>query len=323
MRIATIAAGAALAACAAAPHPAQGQYPDKPLRLVVPFAPGGNIDITARTIAPGLAEGLGQQVVVDNRGGAGGRVGAELVAKAAPDGYTLLMGSNGVLTIAPACIPGVTYDPLRDFAPTSLVSIVPLVLSVHPSMPVKSLRELVALAKARPGAITMSSAGTGSNNHLAGERFQLQAGVKFVHVPYKGSGPALVDLMGGHVDIMFDQMSSSAPFIASGKLRPLGVTTRERSPLLPSVPTIDESGYPGFEAATYTGVMLPAAAPREAVTKVHAALARVLDRPAVRESFARLGADVIRSTPEEFARRLKTDLAQWADVCRRAKLQID
>jgi tripartite-type tricarboxylate transporter receptor subunit TctC len=305
------------------PRFAHAQYPDKPIRLVVPFAPGGNIDITARTIAPGLQEVLGQPIAVDNRGGAGGRLGAELVARAAPDGYTLLMGSNGVLTIAPGCTANVRYDTMRDFVPTSTVSIVPLVLNVHPALPVRTVRELVALARARPGQITMASAGSGSNNHLAGERFQLQAAVRFVHVPYKGSGPALTDLMGGHVDIMFDQLSSSAPFIKTGKLRPIGVTTRERSSLLPDVPTIHEAGYPGFEAATYTGVMLPAAAPRAIVQEVYGALVKVLDRPATRESFARLGADVIRSTPEEFSKRLAVELVQWAEVCKRANIRID
>jgi len=302
---------------------AHAAYPDKPIRIIVPYAPGGNIDVTARAVAPGLTETLGQPVVVDNRGGAGGRVGTELAAKAAPDGYTLLLGSNGPLTMTPAFFPSIGYDTLRDFVPTSTVSIVPLVLSVHPSLPVNDTKQLVAFAKQRAGRITMASAGTGSTTHMTGELFQLLTGVKFTHVPYKGSGPALIDLVGGQVDLIFDQISTSQGLVKAGKLRALGVATQARSAFLPEVPTMEEVGIKGFQASTYTGVLLPANAPKDAVQKVYGALSTVLDRAATRENFARLGAEVIKSTPEEFAARLKGDLARWVKVREATRIKLE
>ena len=289
-------------------------YPEKPIRIIVPYAPGGNIDVNARIVAPGLTERLGQPVVVENRGGAGSRIGTEMAAKAAPDGYTLLLGSSGSLTINPVFSPHATIDPLRDFSYTSLVSNVPMVLSVHPSVPARSVKEFIALAKARPERLTMGSAGVGSNTHFTGELFQLETATKLVHVPYKGTGPALIDLMGGQVDLIFDQLSTSISLIRSGKLRPLGVTTLKRSFLLPAVPTIDESGVRGFEASSYTGIMLPSATPKDIVTKIYEALTDWLDQPATRESFARLGAEVIKTTPEEAARRIRDDVAKWTKV---------
>jgi tripartite-type tricarboxylate transporter receptor subunit TctC len=298
-------------------------YPDKPVRIIVPYAPGGNIDVTARAVAPGLTELLGQPVVVDNRGGAGGRVGTELAAKAPPDGYTLLLGSNGPLTMTPAFFPSISYDTLRDFIPTSTVSIVPLVLSVHPSLPVHDTKQLVAFAKQRPGRITMASAGTGSTTHMTGELFQLLTGVKFTHVPYKGSGPALIDLVGGQVDLIFDQISTSQGLVKGGKLRALGVATQHRSAFLPEVPTMEEVGIRGFQASTYTGILLPSAAPKDAVQKVYGALTTVLDRAATRDNFARLGAEVIKSTPDEFALRLKGDLARWVKVREATHIKLE
>ena len=229
---------------------AQGAYPDRPIRLIVPYPPGGNIDITARTIAPGLGENLGVQIVVDNRGGAGGTIGSEAAAKAPPDGYTLLMGSTGTLATAQALYPKLGFDPLNDFAYTSLVSSVALVAEVIPSLPARNVKELIALLKSRPGRVTFASAGIGTSNHLTGEYFQTVTGTKLVHVPYKGSGPALVDLMGGQVDMMFDQVSSSIGHVRSGKLRALAVTKIKRTGALPEVPTMDESGLKGFEAST-------------------------------------------------------------------------
>lgn len=289
-------------------------YPEKPIRIIVPYAPGGNINVNARIVAPGLTERLGQPVVVENRGGAGSRIGTEMAAKAAPDGYTLLLGASGSLTINPVFAPKATIDPLRDFAYTSLISNVPMILSVHPSVPARNVKEFIALAKARPARLTMGSAGVGSMTHFTGELFQLAAGVKLTHVPYKGTGPALIDLMGGQVDLIFDQLSTSLSLIKNGKLRPLGVTTLERSSLLPAVPTIDESGVRGFEASTYTGIMLPSATPKNIVMKIHEALLYTLDQPTIRESFARLGADVIKTTPEEAARRVRNDIAKWTKV---------
>jgi len=316
--------GAALAtACLLGTAGAWAAYPEKPIRIIVPFAPGGNIDLTARIVAPGLTERLGQPVVVENRGGAGSRIGTEMAAKAAPDGYTLLLGSSGSLTINPVFSPNVAFDPLRDFAYTSLVSSVPMILSVHPSVPARSVNEFIALAKARPGRLTMGSAGVGSNTHFTGELFQLATTTKLVHVPYKGTGPALIDLMGGQVDLIFDQLTTSAPLIKNGKLRPLGVTTLKRSFLLPEVPTIDESGVRGFDATTYTGIMLPAATPRDIVMKIYEALTHWLDQPATHESFARLGADVIKSTPEEAVRRIKDDLAKWTKVRKATNITLE
>jgi len=302
--------------------PAYPAYPEKPIRIIVPFAPGGNIDITARTIAPGLTEFLGQPVVVDNRGGAGGKQGTEIAAKTAPDGYTLLLGSSGALTMSPAFYK-VGYDPIKDFAPTSLVSIVPLVLSVHPSLPVHTVKELIALARKRNDTLTMASAGPGSTTHLTGELFQLNNGIKFVHIPYKGSGQALIDVIGGQVDLIFDQISSSSPLIKAGKLRPLATSMSRRSPSLPAVPTMSEAGVPAFEASTYTGVVLQAAVPKEIVQKVYDAVLKTLALSATRDSFERLGAEVISSTPDEFTRRLTRDLAQWTRVREKTNIQLE
>ena len=308
---------------ASAAYVAHAAYPDRPIRLIAPFAPGGNIDITARTISPGLTEQLGQSVIVENRGGAGGRIGTEVVAKSAPDGYTMLLGSSGSLTVNPAFATTPSYDPIKDFAPTSLVSIVPLVLVTHPSLPVTSAKEFIALAKAKPGTVMMASAGTGSNTHLTGELFQVITGAKLTHVPYKGSGPALIDLMGGQTHCIFDQVSTSAPHVSVGKLRAIAITAVKRSPLMASVPTMDESGVRGFEAATYTGVFLPAATPKDIVHRVYTALLKVLDQPAMRDAFTRLGADVIKSTPEELTKRMVTDLAKWKKVQQQTGIKLD
>ena len=312
-----------LAACAAGAATAAAAYPEKPLRMIAPFATGGNTDITARLVAQGLSERLGRPVVVENRGGAGGRIGTALAAQAAPDGYTLLLGSNGPLAINPGFISNLPYDPLRDFAYTSLVSSVALVLSAHPSVPARSVRELITLAKSRPGQLTMGSAGVGSNTHLTGELFQMVTATKFVHVPFKGSGQALIDLLGGQVDFMFDQLSSSLPMIKGGKLRALGMATMQRSPMLPEVPTINESGVRDFEGSTYTGVMLPAATPREIVMTIYDALTQWLDQPSTRESFAKLGTEVIKSTPEEAAQRIRNDIIKWTKVRIATNIKLD
>ena len=302
---------------------AQAAYPDHAVRIIVPYVPGGNIDITARTIAPGLAEALGTQVVIDNRGGAGGTIGSEMAAKAAPDGYTLLMGSTGTLATTPALYPKVGFDPLKDYAATSMVSVVPLIIVVNPAMPVKDVRDFIALAKSRAGTVTMSSSGTGTSNHLAGELFQTVTGTKMIHVPYKGSGPALVDLMGGQVDVMFDQVSSSIGFIQGGKLHALAVTSPKRSGSLPDVPTLDESGLKGFDASTTTAILLPAATPQEIVTKVYNALIKTLRLPSTRDNFRRIGADVLESTPEDFMRTLRSELTKWTKVIRDGNVKVE
>jgi len=314
----------AIAACALALSSTvvDAAYPERPIRLVVPYVPGGNIDLNARAVAPGLGEFLGQPVVVDNRGGAGGRIGTEFVARAAPDGYTLLLGSGSPLTMTPIFYKA-SYDALRDFATTSMISVVPLVLTVHPSVPARSVRELVALSKSRPGRLSMGSAGTGGAGHLTGEFFQLHTGAKFIHVPYKGSGPALVDLIGGQLDLMFDQLTTSSPLIESGRLRALAVSSLKRSTLMPAIPTMNESGAQGFEVVTYTGILLPAATPKDVVSRVHAALVRTLELPAMKETFAKLGAELMPSTAETFTNRLRNDLVNWRKVRDQLKLQLE
>ncbi len=307
----------------AAASAAQGAYPDRSIRIIVPYAPGGNIDITARTIAPGMSEALGQQVVIDNRGGAGGTLGTEIGAKAAADGYTLTLGSTGTLSTAPPLYAKLGYDPLKDFATTSLVSNVALVLEVHPSLPARTVKEFIALAKSRPGTITMGTSGAGTTNHLSGELFQIATGTKLIHVPYKGSGPGLIDLMGGQIDTFFDQLSASINYIRAGKMRALAVTTIKRASAMPELPTIAESGIPGFDASTWTGIVLPAATPRDIVMKVQAALIKTLRASATRESFARLGAETLESTPEEFARFMRDDLAKWTKVIRQARIKLE
>ena len=303
--------------------PVHAAWPERAIRIVVPYPPGGNIDITARTIAPGMADALGVQVVVDNRGGAGGTIGSELAAKAAPDGYTMLLGSTGTLASSPLLYSKIGFDPVRDYAYTSLVSVVPLVIVVNPAIPAKNVKDFVGLVKTRPGRVTMGSAGTGTSNHLTGEYFQSVTGIKLIHVPYKGSGPALVDLMGGQIDVMFDQLSSSIGYIQGRKLRALAVTSLKRSSGLPEVPTVDESGYKGFDASTTTGILLPAATPKDIVQKTHAALVKVLRAPATKEAFLRIGADVVESTPQEFDKVMRTEIAKWTKVVRDANVKVE
>jgi tripartite-type tricarboxylate transporter receptor subunit TctC len=302
---------------------AAGAYPERPIRIIVAFAPGGNIDLNARTVAPGLAAELGQPVVVENRAGAGSRIGTEYAAKAAADGYTMLLGASGSITINPVFGTNVAYDPVRDFAPTSTISLVPIALVVHPSLPARTAKEFIALAKARPGKLLMASAGSGSNTHLTGELFQVVAGVKFTHVPYKGGGPALIDVIAGQTQLMFDQVTTSTPYVKAGKLRAIAVAFPKRSPVLPEVPTMVESGVNDFEAATVTGIFLPAATPKEIVSRVHTALLKVLDQPATRDAFTRLGAEVIKSTPEELGKRVRDDLARWKKVQQQTGIRID
>jgi tripartite-type tricarboxylate transporter receptor subunit TctC len=301
---------------------AQG-YPTKPIRIIVPFAPGGNVDITARLIAPGLQEALGQPVVVENKPGAGGTIGADFVAKSAPDGYTLLMGSNSTFSVAPALYPKNPYNPVKDFAPVISIASAPFVLVTNPAAPMKTTAELVQRAKAQPGKLTMSSAGTGSSNHLVGELFQEISGAKFTHIPYKGSGQALTDLMGGQVDLHFDQITSASSHIQGGKLRALMVTAPQRVPMLPDVPTAGEAGYPSFEATNVTGLIAPAGTPREVVDKLNAATQKVIAQPDVREKFAGIGAVTTGGTPEQFAAYIRDDLSKWARIVKDANVKVD
>jgi tripartite-type tricarboxylate transporter receptor subunit TctC len=298
-------------------------YPVKPVRLIVPFAAGGNVDITARQIAPGLSELLGQNFIVDNRVGAGGVIGAEAVAKAAPDGYTLMMGSNSTVSVAPSLYPKLAYHPVRDFAPVSLVATTPFVLVVHPSVPVKSVKELIALAKTKPGRLAMASGGTGSSNHLVGELFQSLTGAKFTHVPYKGAGPAGVDLMAGQVDLLFDQLSSSVGPLKSGRIRALAVTSAARTAVFPDIPTMKEAGVADFEVTNITGVLAPAGTSAEIIGRLNAAILKVLGSASVKERFAGLALEPAPSTPEQFSVYIKEDFARWTKVVKDASIKVD
>jgi len=315
---------AALAAAAFTATTASAQkYPERPIRIVVPFAPGGNIDITARTIAPGLSETLGASVVVDNRAGASGTIGVDLVAKSPPDGYTLVVGSTGTITGAPSLFPKLPYNPLRDLTAISMVSDVPIMIVVHPAMRARNVKELVALAKPKAGRITMGSPGPGSTNHLAGELFQLATGVKFTHIPYKGNGPALIDLMGGQIDIVFDQMTASIGYVRGGKLRALGVAQSKRSAQLPDVPTLAEQGCKGCEASTFAGLFGPAGLPKPILDRLADATAKVVASKPVHDRFVSLGAEPKSSTPEEFSRLVQADVARWARVVKEANIRIE
>jgi len=298
-------------------------YPSKPIRIVVPFAPGGNIDITARTIAPGLTEVLGQPVIVENRSGAGGRIGSTAAAKSPPDGYTVLLGAPGTLVSQPVFHDDIEYQPLRDFVYTSRISLVSSTLSVHPSMPVRSVKALIAFSKARPGELFMGSAGKGSGTHLMGELFQSLAQVKFTHVPYRGGAAASVAILSGQIHLSFDQVTSSGPHINAGRLRALAVTTPQRSKFLPDVPTIDESGVRGYDYSTWTTLAIPAATPKEAVQKLRDAIDTVIAQPRTREAFEKLGAEVVSNSSEEFTRRLQEDYARWVRIRKETGIKMD
>lgn len=306
-------AGVALAAAAlCGPAQAQG-YPSKPVNIVVPFAPGGATDIMTRLLAERLSKRLGQPVIVENKPGAGTMIASEYVAKAPADGHTVLMAASS-LGIAPSLYSKVNYDPVKSFAPISLVASVVHVLEVHPSVPVKSVGELITWLKANPGKANYGSVGAGTSTHLESELFNTMAGVKMVHVPYKGSAPALTDLVGGSLQVMFDAWASSGPFVKDGKTRLLAVTTAQRSRILPDVPTVAESGLPGYEAMPWLGLLAPAGTPDAVVRKFHDELIEVLKEQPVQEKFHSLGLDIIGNTPQEFAEFIRKDITKWAKV---------
>jgi tripartite-type tricarboxylate transporter receptor subunit TctC len=296
-------------------------YPDKPIRLVIPFATGGFADIAGRAIAQAFSETLGGTTVPDNRGGAGGLIGGEIVARAPADGYTLMLGSNGPLTVGPALYPKVPYDPLRDFAPVSMLGVTPIVLVVHPSVPARNVKELVSLLRSRPAQMTVASPGIGTSAHLAGEQFQILTSTRLVHVPYKGSGPALADLMAGHVAVSFDPLSSSLALIRSGKLRALAVTTPKRAPWLEAVPTLAEAGVSGYDASTFVALLAPAGTPRTIVDRLNGATAKALATNSVRELFNQFATVVSASTPEQLGAFLKEDLTRMQRIIKEAQLK--
>jgi len=306
----------------AAPVVAQS-WPAKPIRLVVPFAAGGNVDLTARLTAPPMQDALGQPIVVENRLGAGGMIASELVAKAPPDGYTLLMGSNSTFSVAPALYPNAPYHPIRDFTPISNIQVTPFVLIVRTGLPAQSVADLVKLAREKPGTLTMGSGGTGSSNQLVGELFQMLAGVKFVHVPYKGSAPATAEVMGNQIDMLFDQGSTAGNNARNGKVRALAVSARTRMAMIPEVPTFGEAGIKDFEIANATGLLGPAALPAPIVQRLHAAVVKALATPQVKERFAQMGVDAVGSTSEEFAAFIKEDFARWTKVVQATGIKPD
>jgi len=304
--------------------PAAAQtYPSRPIRMIVPFAPGGNVDINARAVAPGLGQLLGQQVIVDNRAGAGGTIGTDTVAKSAPDGYTLLMASSSIMTNGPAVYPKLPYDIVRDFAPVGRVAVVPLVIIVHPSLPARNTGELIAIAKAQGGKLVFANAGVGTTNHLIAELLMIRTGARMTLIPYKGSAPALIDLVAGHVYGHVDQISSALPYIKAGRIRAIAVTTAKRAMALPEVPTLAESGVPGFDASTVTGVLAPARMPRDVVQKLNIALGQVLAQAAVKERFAAVGAEVQPSSSDELATWIRDDLALWVKVVKQAGIKVE
>ena len=298
-------------------------YPVKPVRLVVGFAPGGGTDATARTISVKLGPELGQQIIVDNRPGAAGNIGSELVARAAPDGYTLEMGTVGTHAINPSLYAKMPYDHVKDFVPIVLVAGVPNVLVVNPAVPVNSVQELIAYARANPGKLNFASSGSGTSIHLSGELFKTMTGVQMTHVPYKGSAPALTDLMGGQVQLMFDNLPSSLAFIKAGKLKALAVTSATRAAALPDVPTIAESGVPGFEASSWFGIVAPAGTPREVVNKVNAEINKWLASPEAKEKLASQGAIAAGGSPEDFAKHIAAETAKWAAVIKASGARAD
>ena len=307
---------ATLAALTTHAPAAADAYPARPIRFVVAFPPGGGTDIIARSIAQKLAERIAQQVVVDNRPGAGGNIGTDIVAKSAPDGYTILMGSAGPLAINASLFAKMPFDPIKDLAPVTLAASTPNVLVVHPSLPARTVKELIALARSRPGEINFASSGHGTPAHLAGELFDSMAGVKLVHVPYKGAAPALADLLGGQVQLMFSTMPPALPHVKDGKLRALAVTSRKRSPAAPELPTIDEAALPGFEAITWHGVVAPAGTPAAIIARLNREIVAILHLPEVVERLSGQGAEALGSTPEEFASYIKSESVKWAKVVR-------
>ena len=293
---------------------AQANYPAKPIRFIAPFPPGGNTDLLARLIAQKLSEAWGQQVIVENRGGAGGAIGVELAAKAPPDGYTIVMGHVGTFGANPTLYPKLAYDAIRDFAPVTLLALVPNGMVVHPSFPARNARELLAFARAKPRLILYGSGGSGSATHLAVVYLELAAKVEFTHIPYKGAGPNVIDLIAGHITMTMAGMPALMPHIQSGKLRALGVATAKRLAVLPEVPTIAESGVPGFAANQWYGVLTQAAVPRDIVMKLNAEIVKILKRADVKQRLAADGAEPMANTPEQFAEYIKTEIARWAPV---------
>jgi tripartite-type tricarboxylate transporter receptor subunit TctC len=321
---AIVTAGVVLAALVLAPVTLRAQsYPSKPIRLIIPFPPGGSTDILGRSLAQKLSEAWGQQVLVDNRGGAGGTIGADLAAKAPADGYTLLMGHIGTLAVNVSLYPKLSYDPIRDFAPVSMVALVPNVLVVHPALPVKNVTELIAYAKANPGKLNYSSGGNGSAAHLAVEYFKLQTKTEIVHVPYKGTGPSVTDLIAGQVSMTMTGAPAVMPHVQSGRIRALGVSSPQRIPALAQIPTVAESGVPGFDATQWYGVVAPVGTPKDIVARLNAEIRKIMQSKEMLERLNTEGAISAAGTPEQFDAYIKSEIARWGAVVKAAGMKAD
>ena len=298
-------------------------WPSKPIKYVVPFAPGGTTDILARTVGEKLSIALGQPVVVENKPGAGGGVGADFTAKAAPDGYTIMGGTISTHAINASLYSNLPYDPVKDFAAITLIARVPNLLVINPDIKAKNVAELIALMKANPGKFTFASSGNGTSQHLSGELFKSMAGVDMQHIPYKGSPPALQDVVGGQVSMTFDNITTAWPLAKAGKLRPLAVTTAKRSSIAPEVPTLAESGLPGFEVGSWQGVFAPAGTPPEIVKRLNAEIVKILNMPDVKERLVALGAEPVGDTPEQFSAYVKSEVAKWSDIVKKSGAKVD
>ena len=315
-------AAAAALCCWVAEAPAQ-TYPNKVIRLVVPVPAGGGTDILGRMVAEGVSKRLGQPVIVDNRTGASGMIGTELVQKAAADGYTMLMAYSAVLTVNHALFKKIAYDPIKDFVPVAIFADVPNILVVHPSVPANSVAELIELAKSQPGKLNHASSGNGVMNHLSMELFKQMAGIDMLHVPYNGGAPAMIDLMGGRVQLMFNNLVEVLPHIKSGKLRALAIATARRSPVLPDLPTVAESGLPGYETSLWYGVVAPAGTPAAIVNMVNNAVRQTQQMPEIKARLAAMGAEPVSLTPDEFGVLIKSEADKWGRVVRAAGIVAD
>jgi tripartite-type tricarboxylate transporter receptor subunit TctC len=302
---------------------AQSSYPDRPIKLVVGVPPGGTTDLVARLVGDQMSRVLGQSIVIENRGGAGGNIAAEMVAKAAPDGYTLFLAPIGTVAINPSLYANIPFDPLRDFAPISQLTSLPMVLLVNPSVPANNVKELIQYARSHPDKMTFGSGGSGTSTHLAGELFKMKTGIEMTHVPYKGNSPATTDLLAGRVLIMFDQIATGLPNVRAGKLKALGVTTAKRSEIAPDIPTLAESGVPGFDVDTWHGLVAPAGTPAAIIAKLNAAVVKALASPELREKFKAAGIEPIATTPEQFGAFLKSELARWHEVVKASGAKVN
>ena len=319
----SLALGLIVSALAWLPNAGAQPYPTKPIRLVITYPPGGNTDLVGRALALKLGEFMGQQVVVDNRGGAGGVLGSMITAQSAPDGYTIMLGTSAGMVINPLLSRKLTYDPVKDFAPVSMVVIVPQLLVINPQLPVKNVRELIAFAKAKPGYLNAGSSGVGTPNHFGTELLKWLAGVDIVHVPYKGGAPALTDLLGGQIQMAFSSVPAVLPHIKAGRLVALGVGSAKRSPALPNIPTIAEAGVPGYEYTTWYGIFAPAKTPRTLIARLNTEIVKAMETPDIKDRFTALGGDPDPGTPEELRAYMANESAKWAKIIKAANIRIE